>query len=118
LAKGYKWDIDAYSVVEQYPPFVNFLRLNGVLTVVICGLALNICCFHSAIDLRIRGFEVLVVEDASAVIDGTTITPTQRQAKVVASQLGIQYATTNHVMSHILVEESCPAKDQLCPSED
>src|SRR5579871_253004 len=56
--KGFAKDRDAYAVTAQYPSFAATLTASGVETVVVCGLARNICCFFSARDLRQAGFTV------------------------------------------------------------
>jgi len=53
----------------QHPAFVDLLRASGMRNAVICGIATNICCFYTARDLRQAGFNVCIVEDASAGID-------------------------------------------------
>jgi len=67
--KGYERDRDAYAVTAQHPGFAAFLRGSGIRAVVICGIAANICCFFTARDLRYDGFEVVIVENASAGLD-------------------------------------------------
>ena len=56
-------------MTAQHPGFPALLQAQGITTVVVCGLATNICCFFAARDLRRAGFRVLLVEDASAGID-------------------------------------------------
>ncbi len=43
--KGYDRDFEAYAVTAQHPGFVAFLKASGIAAVVVCGIALNICCF-------------------------------------------------------------------------
>ena len=62
--KGFQRDFEAYAVTAQHPAFASMLRAAGIDTVVICGIAINICCFFTARDLRQAGFRVLMVEDA------------------------------------------------------
>src|SRR5207244_4089662 len=64
--KGFDRDRDAYAITAQHPGFAELLRASGVGTIVVCGIATNICCFFTARDLRRAGFVVLLVEDASA----------------------------------------------------
>jgi nicotinamidase/pyrazinamidase len=89
--KGYQADRDAYAVTAQHPGFPALLRSQQITTVVICGLALNICCFFTARDLRQEGFEVFLVEDASAGIDVPQAGLYQQQARHEALRLGIRY---------------------------
>ncbi len=91
--KGYNRDFEAYAVTAQHPGFAAFLKASNIETVVICGIATNICCFFAARDLRNAGFEVVMVEDASAGIDIPAAGLFQAQAKVEGQALGIHYTT-------------------------
>src|SRR5262249_18247164 len=64
--KGFHRDFEAYAVTAQHPGFVALLRASGIATVVICGIATNICCFFAARDLRREGLHIVLVEDAGA----------------------------------------------------
>jgi nicotinamidase/pyrazinamidase len=100
--KGFQRDADAYAVTEQHPALPALLRASGVTTIVICGLATNICCFHAARDLRRGGFRVLIVEDASAGIDVPAANLFQNRAKAEGQQLGIEYTTTADIMARMV----------------
>ena len=89
--KGFDRDRDAYAVTAQHPGFPPLLRAGGVTTVVVCGIATNICCFYAARDLRRAGFDVYLVEDASAGIDVPGAGLFQEQARAEGTQLGIHY---------------------------
>lgn len=91
--KGYDRDFEAYAVTAQHPAFAPFLRASGIATVVVCGIATNICCFFAARDLRAAGFEVWIVEDASAGIDIPAANLFQATAKAAGQSLGIRYVT-------------------------
>jgi nicotinamidase/pyrazinamidase len=93
--KAYERDFEAYAVTAQHPGFAAFLRASRVERIVICGIATNICCFYSARDLRRAGFEVQMVEDASAGIDVPKAGIFQNKARAEGEQLGIQYVTTD-----------------------
>src|SRR5262245_10709785 len=67
--KGFQQNFEAYAVTHEHEGFAALLRAEGVRTVVVCGIATNICCFYVARDLRREGFRVLMGEDASAGID-------------------------------------------------
>jgi nicotinamidase/pyrazinamidase len=95
--KGYDRDFEAYALTAQHPGFMDLLRASGITTVAVCGLALNICCFFVARDLRQAGFRVLLVEDASAGIDVPAANLFQHQAKEEGNRLGIEYTTTQAV---------------------
>jgi nicotinamidase/pyrazinamidase len=92
--KGFDRDFEAYAVTAQHPGFPALLRAGGITRVVVCGIATNICCFYAARDLRRAGFEVLLVEDASAGIDVPAAGLFQDRAKAEGHQLGIAYVTT------------------------
>src|SRR5690349_8706588 len=89
--KGFERDRDAYAVTAQHPGFAALLKASGIQTVVVCGLATNICCFYAARDLRREGFEVFLVEDASAGIDVPAAGLFQERARAEGQQLGIRY---------------------------
>jgi nicotinamidase/pyrazinamidase len=69
-----------------------------VTTVVVCGIATNICCFFTARDLRIAGFDVWMVEDASAGIDVPAAGLFQDRARAEGAALGIQYVRESDVV--------------------
>jgi nicotinamidase/pyrazinamidase len=96
--KGFRSDEEAYAVTAQHPAFVQTLRATGVRTVVVCGIATNICCFFTARDLRKAGFEVVMVEDASAGIDVLAAGLFQAQAKTEGTALGIRYLLAGQVI--------------------
>jgi nicotinamidase/pyrazinamidase len=100
--KGYERDFEAYALTAQHPAFPEFLRACGIATVVVCGIASNICCFFLARDLRKAGFRVLLVEDASAGIDVPAANLFQQQAKEEGERLGIEYVTAQAVLSSIV----------------
>ena len=95
--KGFRSDEEAYAVTAQHPAFVQTLRASGVRTAVVCGIATNICCFFTARDLRKAGFDVVIVEDASAGIDVPAAGLLQASAKEEGQALGIRYATVAEV---------------------
>jgi len=91
--KGYNRDFEAYAVTAQHPGFAAFLKASNIDAVAICGIATNICCFFTARDLRKAGFDVWILEDASAGIDVPTAGLFQDQAKTEGQALGIRYTT-------------------------
>lgn len=95
--KGFERDRDAYAITAQYPHYPDLLRAEGIDTVVVCGLATNICCFYSARDLKAAGFRTLLVEDASAGIDVPEAGLFQEKAKREGMQLGIEYVSVNEI---------------------
>src|SRR5262249_28592811 len=95
--KGYDRDFEAYALTAQHPAYIDLLRATTIDTVAVCGIAANICCFFAARDLRKAGFRVLMVEDASAGIDGPAAGLFQAQAKEEGQRLGIEYVKTVNI---------------------
>ena len=102
--KGHDPDFEAYALTAQHPGYPELLKAHGVTTVVVCGLATNICCFFAARDLRQAGFRVLIAEDASAGIDVPAAGLFQAQAKAEGQQLGIEYVTTRQVLAAVRLQ--------------
>jgi nicotinamidase/pyrazinamidase len=99
--KGYQRDVDAYAVTAQHPGLPALLRQSGITTVVVCGLATNICCFYAARDLRRTGFRVVIVEDASAGIDVPEANLFRDRANKEGQGMGIEYVTTAAVLAAV-----------------
>jgi nicotinamidase/pyrazinamidase len=99
--KGYDPDFEAYAVTAQHPGFADLLRASGLQSVVVCGLATNICCFYAARDLRRAGFDIFLAEDASAGIDVPAACLFQAKAKAEAQELGIRYVSTAEIMAAV-----------------
>jgi nicotinamidase/pyrazinamidase len=95
--KGYQRDFEAYAVTAQHPGFTALLRASSIEHVVVCGLATNICCFYAARDLRQAGFQVSIVEDASAGIDVPAAGLFREKARREGLQLGIEYICVDDV---------------------
>lgn len=91
--KGYDRDFEAYALTAQHPGFIALLRAEVIDSVVVCGLAANICCFYAARDLRHAGFRVVLVEDASAGLDVPAANLYQARTRSEGLQLGIEYRT-------------------------
>jgi nicotinamidase/pyrazinamidase len=89
--KGFERDSDAYAVTAQHPGLVALFKASGVRSVCVCGIATNICCFFAARDLVRAGFDVLLVEDASAGIDIPAANLFQAATKAEGQRLGITY---------------------------
>lgn len=92
--KGYHKDFESYAVTAQHLGFAGNLRSCAIETVAVCGIAANICCFFAARDLRRAGFEVWLIEDASAGIDIPAAGLLQSAAKEEGQRLGIRYLTS------------------------
>jgi nicotinamidase/pyrazinamidase len=97
--KGFQRDFEAYAVTAQHPALPAFLRAGGIQTVVVCGIATNICCFYAARDFRKEDFRVVLVEDASAGIDVPAAGLYQDQARREGLQMGIEYVTVADILS-------------------
>jgi nicotinamidase/pyrazinamidase len=91
--KGYERDFEAYALTAQHPGFIALLRTERIDTVVVCGLATNICCFFAARDLRLSGLRVLLIEDASAGLDVPAANLYQARTRCEGQRLGIEYGT-------------------------
>lgn len=100
--KGYHIDFEAYALTAQHPSYPALLSGEGITTVVVCGIATNICCFYSARDLRGAGFRVLLVEDASAGIDVPVANLFQHAAKTEGTRMGIEYASLSEVLALVV----------------
>lgn len=92
--KGYQRDFEAYAVTAQHPAMFALYRECKIATVVICGLATNICCFFAARDFRNAGCRVLMVEDASAGINVPAAGLFQDKTRQEGGALGIEYVNT------------------------
>ena len=97
--KGFQRDFEAYALTAQHPGFPALLKASRITTVVVCGIATNICCFYAARDLRREGFTVLMAEDASAGIDVPAADLFQAKAKSEGQRMGIQYAASAAILA-------------------
>lgn len=95
--KGFDRDFEAYALTAQQPAYIDLLRATAISTVAVCGIATNICCFFVARDLRMAGFRVLMVEDASAGIDVPAAGLFQAKAREQGCALGIEYVSTERI---------------------
>ncbi|HEY1189146.1 MAG TPA: isochorismatase family protein [Gemmata sp.] len=108
--KGYDPNFEAYAVTAQHPGFTAFLAASGIRSVVVCGIATNICCFFAARDLCGAGLEVLLIEDASAGIDIPAAGLFQAKAKEDGHALGIRYGTVADVAAALERESRAPVR--------
>ena len=74
IRKGYRASIDSYSAFRENDRttptgLTGYLRERGFERVTLCGLALDVCVFFSAIDARAAGFATTVALGASRGID-------------------------------------------------
>lgn len=99
--KGFERDRDAYAVTAQHPAFASFLHASDIRDVVICGIATNICCFFTAHDLTKAGFQVWIVEDASAGIDVPEAKLLQAEARQQGMELGVRYVSEQALLREL-----------------
>lgn len=99
--KGFDRDAEAYAVTAQHPAFADTLRASGIRTVVVCGIATNICSHFTARDLRAAGFDVWMAEDASAGIDVPAAGLFQAAAKEEGLGLGIRYVNVEQIRAAV-----------------
>ena len=97
--KGYDRDFEAYALTAQHPGYPALLRASGIGTVVVCGIATNICCFYAARDLRRADFRVVLAEDASAGIDVPAAGLFQEKARDEGRRLGVEYTTSGAILA-------------------
>ncbi|MCS7015165.1 MAG: isochorismatase family protein [Gemmatales bacterium] len=95
--KGYLRDRDAYALTAQHPAYPALLHAAHVDTVVVCGLAKNICVFYTARDLSQAGFRVIIADDASAGVDVPAAGLYQEQARSDAQKMGILYLSSEEI---------------------
>ncbi len=74
VRKGFHANIDSYSAFRENDRMTRtgldgYLRARGFTRLIFCGLALDYCVAWSAIDARQAGFDVAVVQEATAAID-------------------------------------------------
>lgn len=123
LRKGNNPLIDSYSCVfendkKTRPTFDNGrtlpeqLRADGIDTVVLSGLALDVCVRDGAVDLKREGFRVVVVIDAAA-----AITPEGRTATLAKfAELGIETTTVEELDSFFDAAPPMPARAPISPA--
>lgn len=74
IRKGFRNDVDSYSALLEADKKTNtglagYLKERGISNMFVTGLATDFCVAWTAIDARMAGFEVTVVEDACRGID-------------------------------------------------
>jgi nicotinamidase/pyrazinamidase len=74
VRKGFHAGIDSYSAFRENDRMTRtgldgYLKARGFTRLIFCGLALDYCVAWSAIDARQAGFDVAVVQEATAAID-------------------------------------------------
>jgi nicotinamidase/pyrazinamidase len=74
IRKGYNQKIDSYSAFyendkKSVTGLTGFLNNLNIKKVFICGLALDYCCFFSAMDAKKDKFDVYFIEDLTKGID-------------------------------------------------
>jgi nicotinamidase/pyrazinamidase len=74
IRKGFHPKVDSYSAFMEADAktatgLSGYLKQRGIKTVFVTGLATDFCVAWTAMDARVAGFEVYVVEDACRAID-------------------------------------------------
>ncbi|MCB1536913.1 MAG: bifunctional nicotinamidase/pyrazinamidase [Rhodoblastus sp.] len=74
IRKGFHADVDSYSALLEADKKTNtglsgYLKERGISKLFITGLATDFCVAWTAIDARMAGFDVYVIEDACRGID-------------------------------------------------
>ena len=74
IRKGFRQGIDSYSAFVEADRrtttgLAAYLHARGIRSVVLCGLATDVCVAWRALDARAAGLEATVVEDACRAID-------------------------------------------------
>jgi nicotinamidase/pyrazinamidase len=93
--KGFRRDFEAYAVTAQHPGMISLYRAEEIAHVAVCGIATNICCFFAARDFRMAGFDVAIIENASAGIDIPSAGLLQAKTRAEGEQLGIAYVSSD-----------------------
>ncbi|XP_065325181.1 nicotinamidase-like isoform X2 [Gordionus sp. m RMFG-2023] len=102
LHKGCDRDIDCYSAFWSNEKFVSTglkekLDSLSIQNVYICGLALDICVYHTAMDSKDFGYNTYLIVDACRGVDTFKI----NEALVNMSDNGISIIQANQVYEHI-----------------
>jgi nicotinamidase/pyrazinamidase len=74
IRKGHAPEVDSYSAFLEADRttrtgLAGYLRERGIARLFLCGLATDFCVLWSALDARQAGFDVAVVQEATAAID-------------------------------------------------
>lgn len=78
VSKATAFDADAYSGFDG-TGLGGYLKEKGIKSVVVCGLALDVCVHATVLDARQEGFATLLLEPLSAAVDPQAV-PKCRQA--------------------------------------
>ncbi|AFG37194.1 bifunctional nicotinamidase/pyrazinamidase [Spirochaeta africana] len=104
LHKGTSSNLDSYSAFFENDGTTatgleHYLKGLGVQEVYLCGLAEDVCVFHSAVDAHNCGFRTTVIQDATAAVD--TPKGLAERTRSERSALGIHHSTTEQVLKSI-----------------
>jgi len=74
VRKGYHPNVDSYSTFiendkKTHTGLAGYLSTLGTKRILLCGLALDYCIYHSAMDGKNLGFDVIVPLDLTKAID-------------------------------------------------
>lgn len=69
LRKGTSWDLDSYSAFSEndrktQTGLNGWLKERGVTDLSLCGLALDVCVYFTAVDALELGYKVKIIKDA------------------------------------------------------
>ncbi|MFW5800921.1 MAG: bifunctional nicotinamidase/pyrazinamidase [Spirochaeta sp.] len=104
LHKGVHKQLDSYSAFFENDGSTatgleSLLKGLGVEQVFICGLAEDVCVFHTAVDAQNRGFITTVISDATAPAD--TPEGLAERTRSERKALGIRTKTADEIMKEL-----------------
>ena len=99
--KGFQRDMDAYAITAQHPAFVDLLRASGVALGGGLWTGDEHLLFLCGAGPAQAGFDVALVEDASAGIDVPAAGLFQERTRTEGLNLGIRYVSTVAVMASV-----------------
>jgi nicotinamidase/pyrazinamidase len=94
IRKGMHPALDSYSAFYENDHIsstglAGYFRELGITHLYLCGLAADVCVYHSAVDARKLGFEVTVLTDASRGIDSPPGTLAKRYLELENMQVSL-----------------------------
>ena len=98
--KGFESNLEALSLIEQFPWIPQMLLAAGIKRVFLAGLATNICVMKFGLGL-VQSLEVYIVEDAAAGTDIPSIGISQKEDKIAGQKAGIKYISTEQAIAMV-----------------
>lgn len=86
VSKGTAFDQDAYSAFDG-TGLESFLRRRGVRRLWIGGLAEDVCVLQTVLDARRKGFETLLVPDATRPVDPAAHSRVEAEMRQAGAQI-------------------------------